>query len=419
MHIRAVCTFTDWTAFAGCWGKAGVCRVFEELRIAGVRDVYWRVFNGGLAMYPSRVAEIQTPAVYDAWLAANCYPYSNRPVHYLREIDFSRFDPIAVAIDVAEEFGIRLHLWWSLYEDEHGRPFRNRLNAEHPEYWHTDREGRAYSGTFDWFYDDVREYKLAIADELAQYPIAGLLLDFVRHNATPSADRRGVHRFGYNPEVRDAFRRTHGTDPLNLPADDDVWLAFKRDVRTSLVREIRERVDAAENSRELSLMLWPVNYPRWCCLDVPALTGESSVQMLTAMSLSYSVRPEEAAHHLSVLRAQCRSARVDILPGIAAYNGLQACHVESFVEAAEEAGASGAMLYEADALAKSGLTTAVRAVNLGTPNYGRLLTACRVPASTSWNLENSRSRGPSKRGTKSAASPGSPSHASGCEASGS
>ena len=380
MHIRAVCTFTDWTAFAGCWGEAGVCRVFEELRIAGVRDVYWRVFNGGLAMYPSHVAEIQTPAVYDAWLEGNCYPYSNRPVHYLREIDFSGFDPIAAAVDVAAEFGIRLHLWWSLYEDEHSRPFRNRFNAEHSEYWHTDREGRAYSGTFDWFYDEVREHKLAIADELAQYPVAGLLLDFVRHNATPSADRNGVHRFGYNREIRDAFREAHGADPLALPADDDAWLMFKRDIRTSLVREIRERMDAAETNRELSLMLWPVDYSRWCCLDVPALTGHGAVQMLTAMSLSYSVRPDEAVHHHSVLRAQSQSDEVDILPGIAAYSGLEACHLDSFVEAAEEAGASGVMLYEADALTKFGLATAVRAVNLGTPNYKRRLTASRVPA---------------------------------------
>ena len=378
MHIRAISTLTDWTARAGCWGKAGVCRIFEELRIAGIRDVYWRAFNGGLAMYPSRVAEVQGPQVYDAYIKHGSYPFANRPVHYLREIDFTRYDAIADAVEAADELGVNLHLWYSIYEDEHGPAFQCVFNREHPEYWHMDREGRGYTGTLDWFFEEVREYKLAVVDELLAYPLKGLLLDLVRHNATASADRDGVHRFGYNPQIREAYQEAHGADPLDLPPDDADWLAFKTEVRTSLIREVRERMDRTDTCRELSLMLWPVDYAQWACFDVPSLTAEGSIQMITASSLPYSFRPEEARVQYEAVEAQTNDDRVAILPGIMAYNGLSGAHVDDFVAAAEEAGAPGVMLYEADALVRLGLTPTVRAINAGKATYRRELTATRV-----------------------------------------
>ena len=378
MYISAITTFTDWTGYAGCWGRSGVCRIFEELKIAGIKDVYWRVFNGGLAMYPSRVAEIQSRQCYEVWQRENPYPFATRPAQYLREIDFTHYDPIVDALEIAAEFGINLHLWYSIYEDEHSRPFQCRFNAEHPEYWHTDREGRTYSGTFDWFFDEVREYKLAIVDELLRYPAAGVLLDFVRHNATASADPNGVHRFGYNSEIREAYKKAHGTDPLELPPDEEEWLAFKREIRTSLVREIRRRMDQTETCRTLSLMSWPVDCARWCCLDVPALTRDGAVQMLTAMSLAYSFRPREAELQYRALKDQCHGEGVAILPGLMAYNGLYDFQVDDYAEAAERAGASGIMLYESDKLLERGLTPTVRAINLGLPNYKRSLKATRV-----------------------------------------
>jgi hypothetical protein len=241
-----------------------------------------------------------------------------------------------------------------------------------------DREGRSYSGTFDWFYPEVREYKLAIVDELLKYPAKGLLLDFVRHNATASADAAGIHRFGYNPEIRAAFKKAHGVDPLDLPADDERWLAFKREIRTSLVRDVRRRMDATRTCKELSLMTWPVDCARWLCLDVPGLAASGAVQMITAFSLAYSIRPEEARLQMKIMKQQTRGSRVRLVPGLMAYGGIQRAHVDRFVEAAEKAGAPAVMLYEADALVKSGLAPAVRAINFGHPNYKRSLTATRV-----------------------------------------
>ncbi len=380
MEIRTTTTFSDWTALAGTWDRAGVCRVFEALRIAGIRHVYWRVFNGGLAMYPSRVAEIQGRQCYEAYVRNNDYPFTNRPLQYLREIDFGRFDPLPAALEAAEEFGIRLHLWYTIYEDEHGLPYRSRFCAEHPQWWHTDREGRRYSGTFDWFFDEVRAYKLAIVEELLQYPVAGLMLDFVRHNATASADSSGVYRFGYNPEVRRAFQERGGADPLNLPPDDPDWMAFRREINTSLVREIRERMHRTGRPLDLALMLWPVDYARWACLDVRALCAENAVQLLSLFGLTYSMRPREARDHYAAGRAQAPDPRVLVLPGMEVYNGVRGPQIDRYAEAAEQAGAPGIVLHEADALVRYNCTSAVRAINLGRPNYKRGLKAARLSA---------------------------------------
>jgi hypothetical protein len=380
MEIRAISTFTDWTAVAGTWGRPGVCRIFEALALAGIRQVYWRVFNGGQAMYPSQVAEVQGLRTYEALMRKDEYPFSNRPSLYRRETEFTHYDPIVDAIEFARHFDIKLHLWYSLYEDMHGSPSQTQHNIDNPHLWQMDRDGNTFIGTFDWFYEEIRAYKLAIVDELLQYPVDGLLLDFVRHVATPSSDADGIHRFGYNPEIRAAFKEAHGADPLDLPADDPTWLAFKCEIQTSLVRQIRGRMDATAACHDLSLMMWPVDYRTWCCLDVPALTASGAVGMLTAMSLPYSFRPAEAAHQTRVLKAQASREDVEILPGMIAYGGVRGAHIEAYAAAAEAAGASGVMLYESHAMPEFGLSTAVRAINDGRPNCDRQLTAAPAVA---------------------------------------
>ncbi len=365
MQIRTLTTFTDWTHGGGAWGRTGVRTILETLSKAGIRDVYWRVFNGGLAMYPSEIADVEGPEVYTRWRACAEYPFPMLLRDHLKEVDFNKYNPLPDAIEIAREYDVNLYWWYSIYEDEHGRPFRCSFNEEHPEYWQTDAEGRQYSGTFDWFYDEVREYKLKIIDELLQYPAQGLLLDLVRHNATPSSDADGVHKFGYNPEVRQAFKTEHGRDPMDLQPDDETWLEWKREIQTSLIREIRSRMRATGKFEELSLMLWPLNYRRWGCFDVDALTADGTVAMLAGSSLPYSFRPQEAEIQYNALRQQCRRQETKVLPALFGYRGIFGAQVEEFAESAAAAGADEIMFCEADHIAKWHLLTRVRAINLG------------------------------------------------------
>ncbi|MBI3921950.1 MAG: hypothetical protein HY318_11085, partial [Armatimonadetes bacterium] len=378
---------SDWTDLGGCWGRPGVCAIFDYLRVAGIKDVYWRVFNGGLAMYPSKVAQVQDRRGYDEWKAMQLYPQPTVRVEYLKALDFNTCDPVADAVEIAKEFGINLHLWYSIYEDDHGGAFLCDFAREHPEYWQQDREGRSYRGTLDFFYEEVRSYKQAIIDELLAYETKGLLLDFVRHNACPSADRDGIHRFGYNPAIRDHYRETHGTDPMDLPPDNEQWLTFKREIMTTFLHEVRTKMDCTETCRELSLMLWPVDYSRWACLDVPRLTEERVVQMVCMMSLKYSRSPQEAIDQYHIMQPQVRNPEVAILPGLCCYDGIYPGHVNACVDAAEKAGIEEMMLFEADSLSRFNLACSVRAINLGLPNYKRTLTATRVPTTNSDDLD--------------------------------
>ncbi len=281
LKLRTVSTLTDWTTVAGCWGKVGVYRIFDYLKIAGITDVYWRVFNGGLAMYPSNVAQVQDNYVYDERKKQMLYPLPTMRAEYLKAIDFNQYDPIKDAVEIAKEVGINLYLWYTIYEDDHGGPCLSEFARKHPEYWQMDKEGRRYRGTLDFFYDEVRDYKMKIIDELLSYPAQGLFLDFVRHNACPSADQNGIHRFGYNPEIRSFYKNNFGNDPANLAPDNKEWLSFKQDIMTSLIKDIKRKMDKTHTYKELSLMLWPIeDYVRWGCIDLATLTSEKIIQML-------------------------------------------------------------------------------------------------------------------------------------------
>jgi hypothetical protein len=366
----------------GAWGKPGVYSILDQMRVAGITDLYWRAFNGGLANYPSKVAQVQDRYGYDEWQRQQLYPQPTICVEYLRMMDFHEYDPIRDAIAAAREFGINLHIWYTLYEDDHGGAFLGEFARERPQYWQMDREGRSYRGTLDFFYEEVRRHKLAVVDELLSYGAAGLMLDFVRHNACPSGDRDGIHRLGYNPEIRAHYRATHGADPCDLPAADAGWLAFKRELQTDFVRDVSHKLAARGPGKELSLMVWPVDNAQWLCLDVPALSAAGELQMLTSMSLKYSIRPQEGVDMYRCLTSQVDGAKTKVVPGICGYDGNYPGLVDDYVERAEAAGVEEMMLYESDAVVRSRLLTTVRAINLGRPNYKRTLRATRVTART-------------------------------------
>jgi len=380
MKIRAITTVSDWTSFGGCWGKVGVYRIFDYLKVAGITDIYWRVFDGGLAIYPSKVAQVEDKYVYDEWKKQQLYPQLTMSGEMKKAIDFNTFDPIADAVEVAKEFGINLYLWYTIYEDDHGGAFLCKFAKDHPEYWQMDKGGITYRGTLDFFYDEVRKYKLAIVDELLKYKTKGMMLDLVRHNACPSADADGIHRFGYNPEIRERYKKEYGTDPIDLASDDEQWLSFKRDYMTSFIKEIRAKMDATDTCKELSFMLWPVDYATWACIDVPLLTKENAVQMLCGFSLKYSYAPHEILLHHKVLKAQTESDKVKLLPGLCLYNGIYPPNIDDCAKIAEDNGIDELMLYEADKMVKFHSHGTVRAINTGVPNYKRKLQATRVEA---------------------------------------
>ena len=92
-----------------------------------------------------RVAQVQDRAGYDEWIRQQAYPQETMSSLYLREVDFNRYDPLPDAVEAAAEFGVNLHLWYTIFEDDHGGPFLCRFAQDHPAYWQMARDGSTFA----------------------------------------------------------------------------------------------------------------------------------------------------------------------------------------------------------------------------------------------------------------------------------
>ena len=382
MQINMINTFTDWTALGGAWSEQGVARILSCAKFAGVKKVYWRIFNGGSALYPSKVASV--------WSGSGGYQklqHMSPPgmFDYYPMLNFNDWNCVTSAVKIGHDMGLKICGWYSVFEDDHGGGSGSSFVAEHPEFIQMDRNGEKMANVVDFFYDKVIEYKQKIIDEIAEFGLDGLLLDYARHNAVPSGDANtGIHRLGYNPEIVAAFKEKSGKDAFEIDPADEEWLSFKAEPHTRFITEVRRKMKAANPDSELALMLWPVDYFTWAAIDVPTLTERNVVDMLTGMSVKYSYHPREVKSQFDILKAQCKSDKVKIAPGICTYNDLPIESFDDYVEAAEACDVDELVLYEGNALVSDKLACPVGNVNYGFANHTRKIKATKVSGEIDW-----------------------------------
>ncbi len=383
MKIYTLVTFTDWANSLGCYGPLGMERLFDWLAVARIERVYWRAFNGGRANYPSAVAHVlRGEEMSTHWQTGRGGGPTSR--RFFRHVDGTAWDELAEAVRKGHERGIEVCFWWSLCEEAHGMHVMSDWGRRR-DIRMIDRTGNDYPGTCEFGIAEVRETKLAVLDELLARNPDGVLLDFVRHNATPSGDEQGVHRFGYNDVIRRAFADRHGADPRELPPDDERWLAYKNAYRARFVRAIRERMG---RDLRLDAMTIPhVDNSRWLCLDLPALTGDGTFDLVVPTDMTHCNSPTTVRRMVHDLRRQVRG-RAHVGASVQAYWGnLEADAYDTALAAAEEAGADVFMLYEGDHLIKYDLLTPTRAYHLGAARYARSILvarSARVPIPAEW-----------------------------------
>jgi hypothetical protein len=382
MNIYTLTTLNDWVAAYGTWGEVGLEKIFDVLKVARIPRVYWRVFDGGLANYPSKVAQRFDGSKFTDEITKGEHggPHS---FHSYKPVRNDNWDALATAVRVGRSRGIEVCAWFTVYEEDHGGAFGSRL-ARRDDLCQQDRAGRVYPGAVELFFPEVQHYKLQITRELLARRVDGLLLDFARHNATPSADTTGVHRFGYNPEVCRAFQRQDGRDPHDIPADDPAWLAFKNRYQTDFVRRIRRLVGS---QRRLDLLVWNVDNYRWLGLDVPSLTREKQVDLLASFNITYATSPKAMRAQYRSLKSQTRGPHTKIAIGLQSYFGIDPDDFEQALHAAAGAGADALLLHESDHLLGDRLLTAVRAFHLGAPRKSRaVMVRClaRAPTARDW-----------------------------------
>lgn len=253
-------THSDWMLKPGIpWGPPGVRHMLDACKACGWSHVYWRAFDGGRALYKSKLLRpgdkwdddsFWSPQS-DADRALTAKFTSNMPEAKRREIldqcaalDYSQFDSLAEAVRYGHQIGLKIHAWVSINEDDHGWGLASDFSKLHPQLRWIKRSGTAYHSQLSFAFDEVRQYKLALLDEiLSGYAIDGLFIDWIRTGDVrdnPQTDAAGVADSGYEQPLVDAFKSRYGIDPHDVPNGDDRWVRLRAEPQTRFMRDTRQ-----------------------------------------------------------------------------------------------------------------------------------------------------------------------------------
>jgi hypothetical protein len=266
--LSAPLTHSDWMLKPGItWGTAGVRHMLDRCKECGWSKIYWRVLDGGRALYKSQLLRPMGQWDEDSYWN----PQSDADKALVRRfmpnldaagraamlkkfdaLDYSQFDPLAEAIRYGHEIGLEIHAWISINEDDHGWGLQSNFSKQHPEFRWRRRDGRPYHSQLSFAFPQVREYKLAVLQELlSSYKLDGLFLDWIRTGDVrdnPQNDSSGVANYGYEMLPADS-----GTPvPEN---GDDAWVRQRAEPQTEFMREVRKRTRRHRDGFPLAVLV--------------------------------------------------------------------------------------------------------------------------------------------------------------------
>lgn len=273
--LGAPLTHSDWMLKPGIeWGPEGVRHVLDACKACGWSRIYWRALDGGRALYHSRLLRpggkwdedsFWSPAhEQDRPIAAK---FSGNLSEEKREallakfatLDYAHFDPLAEAVRYGRKIGISIHAWVSINEDDHGWGLISEFSRTHPQFrWHR-RDGSGYRSQLSFAFEEVRNYKLAILDEiLSNYDVDGLFLDWIRTGDVrdnPQTDPQGVANSGYEQPLIEQFRRQFDLDPGQVENGDPRWVGVRAEPQTTFMRAARQLVRNRRGSLAMSVLV--------------------------------------------------------------------------------------------------------------------------------------------------------------------
>ena len=201
-----------------------VTQIMEDCRQGGFNTVVFQVRGNGTAFYPSKI---------EPWA---------------EQFDFQSpgFDPLKVACQEAHQRGLELHAWVNVLPAWRGTEppaCPDQLYHKHPEWFWYDQHGVRQPLT--WFYvslnpclPDVREYLVDVFREIvANYPVDGLHMDYIRFPSEPPAIPQGSDiDYPRDDQTLALYKKETGLAP-----DDDraAWNRWRTDQVTKLVADIR------------------------------------------------------------------------------------------------------------------------------------------------------------------------------------
>lgn len=209
----------DYTDEVFWWGTAetpeDIKAIVYRHRQAGFGRIYWRAWGSTLdnTVALKEAAPRWTEADDKAWCAGQKCKAGWLPYYNLTR----KFDPLKVAVDYAREHDGEVHAWVR---------FTNLNRAPYANFWHDNRKFVAqmvarknnpktgqmepikpyrysdYPRVLSMAYPEVRAFYVRFFKELAKTGTRGIMIDLLRH--PPIA--------GYEPIVRDAFKKKYGMD---------------------------------------------------------------------------------------------------------------------------------------------------------------------------------------------------------------
>src|SRR5207244_13173948 len=117
------------------------------------------------------------------------------------------------------------------------------LTSNYPQCRCIKRNGTPYHSQMSFAFPEVRQYKLAIIQELLGYQIDGLFIDWIRTGDirdNPQNDAKGIADYGYEQPNIDELRGRFGVSPQDIPADDPRWVGIRCEPQTKFMLEMRK-----------------------------------------------------------------------------------------------------------------------------------------------------------------------------------
>ncbi len=381
MKIHALGTHSDWVYNGGAWGRPGHQRIADLTYAAGIRRFYWRTHNGGLAKYPSNVCSIVDGSLSRDYEGSGSLPRAY--FAYMQSVDYRKWDQVLDMAEIGSQVGLEMCHWYTVLEDDHGGHSFSEYLQKHPQYRCTLRSGEQVAGCLDFWYPEVREYKLAIVDELLEKPTNRLLLDFLRRNGTPSGDVNGDFRYGYNPEILAGFESETGLDARRLEAgsaDWRAWLDYNARPLSDFVQEVHSR--AAKKGVPIDLLTWAVDTKRWQAFDLADIASKGLVENVLTGTHRYAYSAADARRQVLPMREiLAQSLDVPVLPGLCCYDQFPPSSVDDFIQEAEALGCDAIVLHEANHLVECPATDRLRSWYLNRPNVKRSVLATSLGVS--------------------------------------
>ena len=157
--LSAPLTHSDWMRRPGAsWGPEGVRRMLDMCKATGWTRIHWRVFDGGRALYHSKLMDPEHGWDDDNYLRHHGHLDA---LKIYNSLDYSQLDTLAEAVRYGHEIGLEIYAWASVNEDDHGWGLISRFAKAHPECRWRKRDGTFYRSQMGFAFPEVMKYKLS------------------------------------------------------------------------------------------------------------------------------------------------------------------------------------------------------------------------------------------------------------------